>query len=379
VVRVTSSVMLDVVVAAFFIEAVYWLSAYFRTGATRDAVWFGIWTACGCLTKGNGVAITLAPIVMLLITGRFELLRRSGLYLAAGIVLVFAAPLLAWSARMDHGIGDFGPVTWDLFVERVGDYLRFSREQLGILPSLVALVGWIAALAQGRQAAATVPAASVGLATLVGAFLIFALFNPHQTTDERYFSIIVAPLLGLIPVGAATIARFARSPASRRIVMWSVLALAGVTLASGVPRALAIPGPLGFRDVVTTLSTSGSLASRRVLVVSDERGEGAFVVAVAVLRETPRPTVMRGSKFLGSDDWMGRNATVTHASAEALASALITANVDTVVLDVSEEARRLPYWQQLADALALLPSGSAPAFRTAAAGGRREIVVYRLR
>jgi hypothetical protein len=379
VVRVSSAVMLDIVVTAFFIEAVYRLAAYFRTGARRDAVWFGVWTACACLTKGNAVAIPLAPLVLILVTGRFDVLRRSGLYLAAAIVLVFAVPLLIWNARMVHALGDFGPATPDLIGRRIGDYVGYSREQLGIVPSLLALIGWVGALLQGRRVARTVPAATAGLATLIAAFLIFHLLNPHPITNERYFAIIAAPLLGLIPVGAATVAQLVRTPSSRRVMTWSMLAVVGALLASGIPRALTIPGPLGFRDVVANLAASAPLADRQLLVVSDERGEGALIAAVAVRGEAPRPTVLRGSKFLGSDDWMGRGATVTHASAAALAAAVRAANVDTIVVDLSEEARRLPYWPQLAEALPLLDPGIAPVLRTAGAGGRRDIIAFRLK
>jgi hypothetical protein len=50
VIRLTSSVMLDIAVAAFAMEAAYWLGRFSYSGRTRDAVWFGLMTAFACIT-----------------------------------------------------------------------------------------------------------------------------------------------------------------------------------------------------------------------------------------------------------------------------------------------------------------------------------------
>ena len=55
--NLSSAVMLDVVVAAFMLEATFWLAEFFETGRSKHGVLFGVFAAGACLTKGNGLAV----------------------------------------------------------------------------------------------------------------------------------------------------------------------------------------------------------------------------------------------------------------------------------------------------------------------------------
>ena len=126
-VNLMSAVMLDIAVAWFALEATYWFAIFLRTHHWRHGALYGVFTACACLTKGNGVAVVLVPPVMMLLSGQFDLFRRGGLYLAAAIVVVFAVPLLSLSFYLDAAIGDFGAVRWADVINRstyYGAYLR---------------------------------------------------------------------------------------------------------------------------------------------------------------------------------------------------------------------------------------------------------------
>jgi hypothetical protein len=141
VVSLSSSVMVDIVIAALAIESTYWLSRYFTTSARRDAVIFGLMAACGCLAKGNGVAIVLVPLVLLALTGHYRILSQSGLYLAAAIVVVLAVPLLSVSFYLDAAIGDFGPLSLALVWERTLLYAVHLSTQIGVAALALAAVG----------------------------------------------------------------------------------------------------------------------------------------------------------------------------------------------------------------------------------------------
>jgi len=52
--NLTSAVMLDIVVAAFLLEATFWLAEFFVTGRSKHAALFGAFAAGACLTKGTG-------------------------------------------------------------------------------------------------------------------------------------------------------------------------------------------------------------------------------------------------------------------------------------------------------------------------------------
>ena len=112
IVNLSSAVMLDIVIAAFALEATYWLALFVGSGHWRHAALYGLFAAGGCLTKGNGLAILLMPPLVAIFARRLDLFRRPGLYLAAAIVLLVAAPLVTMSFYFDATIGDFRMTTW---------------------------------------------------------------------------------------------------------------------------------------------------------------------------------------------------------------------------------------------------------------------------
>ena len=81
IVNLSSAVMLDIVIAAFALEATYWLALFVGSGHWRHAALYGLFAAGGCLTKGNGLAILLMPPLVAIFARRLDLFRRPGLYL----------------------------------------------------------------------------------------------------------------------------------------------------------------------------------------------------------------------------------------------------------------------------------------------------------
>ena len=88
------------------------------------------------------------------------------------------------------------------------------------------------------------------------------------------------------------------------------------------------------------------LAGRRILVVSDQLGEGAFVSEVAIRELNPPATIIRASKFLADTDWTGYQFRLLFPSSEAVVKELEELHVDHVIVDLSAEATARPYWQQ---------------------------------
>jgi hypothetical protein len=119
-----------------------------------------------------------------------------------------------------------------------------------------------------------------------------------------------------------------------------------VTTFFGRP-SLAVRKPFGYRDVVNHLVKRDSVAGKRMLVVSDEAGEGAMVTDVAIRRIRPWPVIVRGSKLLGTDNWNGYNFTLRHDTAQSIIQELEDLHIDYLLLDSSEEAVQLPYWTQI--------------------------------
>lgn len=374
-------VMLDIAIAAFVLEAVYWLARYAQSSSRRDAVLFGVFAAAACLTKGDGVAVVLAPLVLIGITGRYDLLRKSGLYIAAAIVLVFAVPLLAVSARLDHAIGDFGPVTIPMVVQRLQFYFGQLWRQVGPLSMLLSFVGMAVAIRTGsKEKAPEILPIKEALVALVFATVTFHLLTPHLATVSRYLTVTIGPLIGLAFVGAWAIVDLVR-PAARRSAS-RMLVAGAIVLAAVVTRpGLQHNRPLGYRDIIARLTESGELAGRRLLVVSDEVGEGAFVSEAAVMGVHPSPTMVRGSKLLASDSWLGRDFRMRYASPAALLSDLEALHIAYVLVDASEASRQLPYFAQVQALVETEPVRFALDYSRAADptnGPRRSLALYRV-
>ena len=87
----------------------------------------------------------------------------------------------------------------------------------------------------------------------------------------------------------------------------------------------------------------------RLGVFGDELSEGAFVSEVAVLAIQPPPTVIRGSKLLASDDWMGHDLKLKFASPADVMKELEDLHVAYVLVDRSPTSLRLPYFGQVLD------------------------------
>lgn len=338
------TVMLDIGLAALAVEATWRLQRYFDLGRTRDAAIFGLVTAAACLTKGNGVAFVLVPVLMMVATRRYDVLRARGLYVAAAIVLVVALPLLLASYRNDVALGNPQVVPLKLAIERTSVYAQFTLQNLGVLPAILAVVGVAVAFRRGHHEDWRT-SRMVAFASMFAAVLIFHVFNPHYTmADERYFLIMLAPLAALLVWGVDVIAEVAVQPRSRRLLRGVLLGAVSVSVVVAAWRSFTPGTPLGYRAIVAHLEAQKKLAGSRILVVSEERGEGAFVAAAAVRRAAAPATIVRGSKFLASDDWMGRNLTLRFTSVAEIASALDDARIDFVVIDESPEARLVRYW-----------------------------------
>jgi hypothetical protein len=346
VMQISSVVMLDIVIAALAFEATYWLARFVRSASSRDAALYGVFTALACLTKGNGVSLVLLPVILIPITGRFNLLRRPGLYIAAAIVLVFGAPLLAVSAQFDASIGDFGPVTIADVINRFAFYGRELGRDIGPVSLGLAMIALAVVTARGRRRRDDTVPLTEAMAALVVAAILFHVLSPHRLSVDRYMTMAIAPIIALAIVGAFALAQSIRVDARRPGVASAIAIIVAIAALAG--RATLHPRePLGYRQIVARLAASDLLAGRRMLVVSDEAGEGAAVTEVAALNLHPAPTVIRGSKLLAQDDWMGRHFQMSYASPTALMQDLEDLHVEYVLVDRSTYSPQVPYFGQV--------------------------------
>jgi hypothetical protein len=372
----TTAVMLDLPVAAVMLEATYRLAVFFVTGSRRHAAIFGVFAALCCLTKGNGLAIILVPIILIALTRRYDILRQPGLYIAAAIVLVFAAPFVAISFHLDSAIGDFGWLSLSDALSRAGFYSSYLWTQLGAPVILLSFTALIASARRPTIASPTLDSTvKTALAALAVAALAFHVLNPHMSIATRYVSMAVPPLLGLVPVGAEAVSRMIRQRNLRRPAQLALLAAAVIVAFVSAPAATKRV-PIGARETVDFLETQGGLSDLAVLVISNESGEGAMVSEVAQRHPVPAATVMRGTKLVATDDWSGHHFKMLYASAGDLLRRLEDLHVAYLVMDYSPVAKAIPFWGQVDELITSNPDRVEQVYSTTTA---RRIVTYRLK
>ena len=131
--------------------------------------------------------------------------------------------------------------------------------------------------------------------------------------------------------------------------------------------------PMGFRDAADYIESHGGLAGRSMMVISDENGEGAMVAEVAARQPRPSSRVIRASKLMASDTWVGTSFQMRFSSAAELQSELEALHVEYLVVDPSLEGPGHPLWAQTEELL----RGDALE-QTYVASGTRGVVIYRL-
>ena len=372
----TTAVMLDLPVAAVMLEATYRLAVFFVTGSRRHAAIFGVFAALCCLTKGNGLAIVLVPVIVIALTRRYDILRQPGLYIAAAIVVVLAAPFVAIGLRLDAAIGDFGWLSPSDALSRAGFYSSYLWTQLGAPVMVLSSIALIAGAGRPTIASPTlVSTVKIALAALALAALAFHILIPHMSIASRYVSMAVAPLLGLLPAGAEAASRMIRKRNLRRPAQLALVATAAVVAFVSAPTATKRV-PIGARETVDFLETQGGLSDLSVLVISDEPGEGAMVSEVAQRHPVPAATVMRGTKLVATDDWAGHHFKTLYASAGDLLRRLEDLHVAYLVMDYSPGAKAIPFWGQVDELITENPDHVEQVYSTTTV---RRLVTYRLK
>jgi len=199
-----------------------------------------------------------------------------------------------------------------------------------------------------------------------------------QYLDVRYLAMAAAPLIGLVPVGARFVAGLrGRTPGSAGATT-AILVVAFVGFCLAKPQSLERQ-PLGLRAAIQAVGVD-HMAGARMLIVSDEKGEGAFVSEMAIADLSPTPTVIRASKLLIDADWMNNDLKLNFDTPAKTLEELKDLHVRFIVFDGSVEAQQMPYWAHVKAVIEQGGNGLTTSYRgrTRVDGPTREISVYSL-
>jgi hypothetical protein len=305
---------------------------------TRDAILFALWLSAAVLTKGTGWAVLLVIPAVLLATRNWKLAFAPALRPAA---LLVAALCLPWQ------ILTFGLVYQAWFWSPGAAYSFAAAPQfakmLFTLPGLgmagAALIGASSTLIGDWKAGRT-RAYWAALAGLIGAAWLFHVIIPAGI-ESRMMIIALPPILILAAAGAGQLA-WRIAPRRQRQAAGAIYAcLALVTIAISLPvEAKPQFGFIPVAEALDSMMPPGSAA----LLVSDALGEGAIISEVALRRPSPSVYLLRGTKVLASQNWLGRDYRSLVHSGDECARLLASVPIDVLVVDRRRSADRQPFF-----------------------------------
>jgi hypothetical protein len=363
--QLSSQVMVDSLVALCALPVARYTARFLDSGATRDAVWLGIFAAAGCMAKGNGMGALLCPVLALLFTRRFQLLRRPGLYIASLIVVLGAAPFEWISLKFYKKNVSFMDGGW-VFSQGAADFYLHCLWVGGGLVMVFAAGGVIFKAVEWFKKK-NIDMLWPSLFFLLLGTLAFHILLP-QIPNNRYMATATVVAICFVPAAFQTLSKTTRAGA--------LFALAILGAATGP----AFQTPFGFRAVAEWLERQPDYS--KALVVTETLGEGAFISEVASLDRGRRPDhfAVRATKILARSDWNSNYYSVRFKNPGDALHAVESLGIRYVILDLTPDIERKEHQAMMERAILENPDRAAMVAQFPAAAGKstRSIYVYKL-
>lgn len=307
---------------------------------------FGCLAAAAILTKASAWSLALLPGLSLVFTQRWALLRSWRLWAATLPVLVFALPWQLWSSKITAR-GMTGMTPTQHVTAAVPFYAEALPRALGwSIITIIAVALLHRLIVVMRRQAITSDAAV--LWSLMIATMVIVLTIPAGLTSRYlmplFFPTLIVTIIELHGLATSLAHKYRQSPMTLQLAL--LVVVSSLTIAG-------MPGRydkqvVGFGSALTHIVThNGAGQAVRLLTDSDARGEGALVVAAAFHAGSgdQHLAVLRASKELASQDWMGRDYKLRANTPAETLHLLDQRNVNWVILDMSlpRESRTLDH------------------------------------
>jgi hypothetical protein len=306
-------IMADVLVTAWVAGGLIFFAHYWRKPGWHTAIAFGLCMSGALLTKPAGAILALTPVICVLLTRRWELLREKSFWLP---MLLAAAIYGPWHLAFREAITE----GWRSPRSSWGKYVETPTINLVLLGRACGWVCMLAALYEickrglGGSRAVLVAAA-------VAAYVLFSLIVPVKAL--RHYTPLT-PVLAVLAVGGLFSATRRRKPWVERV---GAVALVGAVMAGANWQA---PGD-GVEGLVADLLESRA-APQIWLVAGSSEYEGDLIAEAALRRPTGGLTVYRSSKLFIDSDWRGRRSRPTVGSPEKARERLEQCGIEEVII-----------------------------------------------
>lgn len=332
-------VMTEPTIALLALLATVFWARYLADERAADAIAFGVVAATCILTKGTGFLLAGVPVFSVLLTRRWELLKRASFWLAAVVVAVLAGPWTLLTLKLAKEGWEEGSPSLAFTLSAIPYYADKLHQSLGSPLLALLLLGLAVTMArawrEGRKA---------GLEAAVAA-LVLSVFLLHVLVPCGHEARHLIPALAggcvLIAVGANEIWR--RLGATRLGRTGEAVGLVVLVAVVFALQTFALPakGYRGFQPVAEQILATPEDAQTVLFVSSDARGEGMFISEVAMREKRPGHHVLRASKLLASSSWSGGDYVAKATDTAGLVETLAAAKVGLVVIDTTLPEARL--------------------------------------
>jgi hypothetical protein len=326
--NLSGAAMTELLLAAEGTFAVYSYARYMQDGKNYHALWFGFWTVLAVLTKGSGVGLVMVPILAPLIAGKPSRMFSRGTVIS-GITVGIVG--LAWyTATLDYS-----QATWAGSGRTASEYAfaaaSFYTSELvillGSILSVLALIG----LVVGHFDREVRDQNAACLAWLIG--LIACYLFVRTGIEMRHLAVLLPIAMVLSGRGAMWVWQALGWNSSRRAFPAAGLLILGFSLQAFAPVS---PSHRGYREALQWAMQDPALETAPWLVCSDASGEGLIVTeAVHLDPRHERLQILRSSKVLAFDDWLGNGYRENFQTPEELGAFFRKVPVSLVFLDLS--------------------------------------------
>lgn len=323
------TVLADVPVALFAFWAVLFWARFLDTGRIRSVVGFSSMTAVAILTKGNGFALLLVPLLTLFFNRRWDYLKNVRFRLAwlpipfSMLWSLFTMDLVEQTMLYRPGVS-YSAIA-------IPFYLSNTFAACGACLSLLAVVGGLKVIFDcWRRKTSGLWVSIVALAIAV-----IALHSIVPIGFEMRYLLMLLPCMVLLAVqGVVTFAStlpFTRFPLARRV---DALMLVVVLVFALTTFAIPPKRPSGFAEAASFLTSRPEFAKSVILVSSEGNGEGPFIARVAEFdHQRPNHIVLRASHTFADSSWNSQNYRLLMDSPNEIENYLLSVPIGVIVVD----------------------------------------------
>lgn len=332
-------VMTEPTIALLALLATVFWARYLAEERPADAIAFGVLAAACILTKGTGFLLAGVPVLSVLITRRWNLLKRFSFWLAAVVVGILAGPWTALTLKFAKEGWEEGKPSVAFTLSAIPYYAGRLHQALGSPLLALLLLGLGVALVRawrdGRKAALETAAAALVLSV----YLLHILVPCGH--EARHLIPLLAGGCVLIAIGGNEVWRRLGATRLGRTGEAVVLVVLLAVVFGFQTFALPAKGYAGFQAAAEKILATPEDAKTVLFVSSDARGEGMFISEVAMREKRPGHHVLRASKLLASSSWSGGDYVAKATDTTGLEAVLTEAKVGLVVIDATVPADRL--------------------------------------